>query len=40
LGNYVDLFSDNRFYIALRNNAALMIFYCVLPLVLGIGLAA
>lgn len=40
LGNYVDLFSDSRFYIALRNNAELMIFYCVLPLVLGITLAA
>jgi len=40
LGNYADLFSDSRFYIALRNNAELMIFYCVLPLVLGITLAA
>jgi raffinose/stachyose/melibiose transport system permease protein len=40
LGNYADLFSDSRFYIALRNNAELMIFYCVLPLVLGIALAA
>ncbi len=40
LGNYADLFSDSRFYIALRNNAELMIFYCVLPLVFGITLAA
>ncbi|MGO8666259.1 sugar ABC transporter permease, partial [Rhizobium ruizarguesonis] len=27
LGNYADLFSDSRFYIALSNNAELMIFY-------------
>lgn len=40
LGNYVKLFSDPRFYLSLRNNAVLMLFYCVVPLAVGIGLAA
>ena len=40
LQNYVNLFSDNEFYIALRNNAEFIIFYCVFPLIIGIGLAA
>ncbi|MGR6429413.1 carbohydrate ABC transporter permease [Rhizobium sp. PAMB 3182] len=40
LGNYVELFSDSRFFVALRNNAVLMIFYCVVPLAIGIVLAA
>ncbi|WP_237154771.1 carbohydrate ABC transporter permease [Oryzibacter oryziterrae] len=40
LQNYAGLFSDERFYLSLKNNAELMVFYCVLPLGLGIGLAA
>lgn len=40
LGNYIQLFGDTRFFTALKNNAVLMLFYCVLPLVLGMGLAA
>jgi raffinose/stachyose/melibiose transport system permease protein len=40
LGNYIELFSDSRFFISLRNNAVLMIFYCVVPLAIGIVLAA
>lgn len=40
LQNYIKLFSDHEFYIALRNNAEFMVFYCVLPLVIGICLAA
>ncbi|MCQ2002894.1 carbohydrate ABC transporter permease [Rhizobium sp. NRK18] len=39
-GNYIELFSDSRFFISLRNNAVLMIFYCVVPLAIGIVLAA
>ncbi len=40
LKNYIDLFSDGQFYIALRNNAEFLLFYCVLPLAIGIALAA
>ena len=40
LQNYIDLFSDGNFYISLRNNAELILFYAVLPLIVGIGLAA
>ncbi|MEF2070299.1 carbohydrate ABC transporter permease [Consotaella aegiceratis] len=40
LGNYLKLFSDERFFLSLRNNAVLMLFYCVLPLSIGIVLAA
>ena len=40
LQNYIKLFSDHEFYIALRNNAEFMVFYCVLPLAIGICLAA
>ena len=36
LQNYANLFSDNEFYIALRNNAAFIVFYCVFPLAIGI----
>jgi len=38
--NYLDLFADDRFYVALRNNAELILFYCVGPLIIGICLAA
>ncbi len=38
--NYINLFADGRFYTALGNNAEFIIFYCVLPLIIGIGLAA
>jgi len=40
IGNYVALFSDSRFYLSLRNNAVLMLFYCLVPLTVGIVLAA
>jgi raffinose/stachyose/melibiose transport system permease protein len=40
LRNYVELFADGRFYVALGNNAQFIIFYCVLPLIIGICLAA
>jgi len=40
LGNYINLFSDYRFYISLRNNVVLMLFYCLVPLAIGIVLAA
>jgi raffinose/stachyose/melibiose transport system permease protein len=40
LENYVDLFADDRFYLSLGNNAQFIIFYCVLPLIIGICLAA
>ena len=39
-GNYINLFSDHRFYISLRNNVVLMLFYCLVPLAIGIVLAA
>ncbi len=40
LGNYVKLFSDETFYVALKNNALFMVFYCVIPIVIGLALAA
>jgi raffinose/stachyose/melibiose transport system permease protein len=40
LQNYINLFSDNEFYIALRNNAEFIVFYCVFPLIIGVVLAA
>jgi raffinose/stachyose/melibiose transport system permease protein len=40
LKNYITLLSDNEFYIALRNNAAFIVFYCVFPLAIGLVLAA
>jgi raffinose/stachyose/melibiose transport system permease protein len=40
LSNYIKLFSDPLFFIAIRNNAVLILFYCVLPLAIGICLAA
>lgn len=40
IGNFVKLFSDETFYIALKNNALFMVFYCVIPLVVGLALAA
>lgn len=40
LDNYIKLFSDGRFYLSLRNNAVLMLFYCGIPLLLGCVLAA
>jgi raffinose/stachyose/melibiose transport system permease protein len=40
LGNYAKLFSDALFFVSLRNNAILILFYCVLPLAVGICLAA
>ncbi|WP_411905630.1 carbohydrate ABC transporter permease [Rhizobium mayense] len=40
LGNYVKLLSDETFYVALKNNALFMVFYCVIPIVVGLSLAA
>ncbi|NTJ67658.1 sugar ABC transporter permease [Agrobacterium rhizogenes] len=40
IGNFAKLFSDETFYIALKNNALFMVFYCVIPLVVGLALAA
>jgi raffinose/stachyose/melibiose transport system permease protein len=40
LQNYIKLFSDHEFYIALRNNAEFIVFYCVFPLAIGVTLAA
>ncbi|MCZ3375005.1 carbohydrate ABC transporter permease [Rhizobium sp. AG207R] len=40
LGNYVKLFLDETFYVALKNNALFMVFYCVIPIVVGLSLAA
>ena len=40
LKNYTALFSDALFYRALGNNAQFILFYCVLPLIIGIVLAA
>ena len=37
--NYINLFADNRFYVALGNNAQFIVFYCVIPLIIGICLA-
>lgn len=40
LSNYVKLLSDETFYVALKNNAIFMVFYCVIPIVVGLSLAA
>jgi raffinose/stachyose/melibiose transport system permease protein len=40
VANYFELFQDARFYISLGNNAQFIVFYCVLPLIIGICLAA
>lgn len=40
LKNYTALFADALFYRALGNNAQFIVFYCVLPLIIGIVLAA
>ncbi|TWB53533.1 carbohydrate ABC transporter membrane protein 1 (CUT1 family) [Rhizobium sp. ERR 922] len=40
IGNYAKLFSDETFYVALKNNALFMVFYCVIPIVIGLSLAA
>src|SRR5262245_4758745 len=40
LENYLNLFADDRFYTSLKNNAAFIIFYAVLPLLIGICFAA
>lgn len=40
LRNYLALVSDGDFLTALKNNAVLMIFYCLLPLVIGMALAS
>jgi len=40
LKNYVELFADGRFYTSLGNNAQFIVFYCAVPLVIGICLAA
>jgi len=39
-GNYAKLLSDETFYVALKNNALFMVFYCVIPIVVGLSLAA
>lgn len=39
-GNYAKLLSDETFYVALKNNALFMVFYCVIPIVVGLLLAA
>ena len=38
-GNYAKLLSDKTFYVALKNNALFMVFYCVIPIVVGLLLA-
>ena len=40
VGNFAKLFSDGTFYVALKNNALFMVFYCVIPLAVGLVLAA
>ena len=40
LRNYVELFADSRFYVSLGNNAQFIVFYCAVPLIIGICLAA
>jgi raffinose/stachyose/melibiose transport system permease protein len=40
IGNYAKLLSDETFYIALKNNAFFMVFYCVIPIVVGLSFAA
>ncbi|MBP0615811.1 carbohydrate ABC transporter permease [Jiella mangrovi] len=39
-GNYLQLFGDEFFLKSLRNNAVLIVFYCLLPLLIGVALAA
>ena len=39
-GNYAKLLSDETFYVALKNNALFMVFYFVIPIVVGLLLAA
>ncbi|HVW92744.1 MAG TPA: sugar ABC transporter permease [Devosia sp.] len=39
-GNYAELFGDARFWTSLGNNAQFIVFYCVIPLIIGICLAA
>ncbi len=38
--NFAKLFSDELFFKALRNNAQFLLYYCVLPLIIGLMLAA
>lgn len=38
-GNYAELFGDDRFWTSLGNNAQFIVFYCVVPLIIGICLA-
>lgn len=40
LHNYLSLFEDAKFITALTNNAELMLFYCLVPLALGMALAS
>lgn len=40
VANYVSLVGDDNFLKSLRNNAVLLIFYCGLPLFIGVGLAS
>lgn len=40
LDNFAKLFSDELFYKALGNNAQFLLYYCVLPLLIGLTLAA
>jgi raffinose/stachyose/melibiose transport system permease protein len=40
LDNFVKLFSDELFFKALGNNAQFLLYYCVLPLIIGLMLAA
>ena len=40
LGNYAALFEDEGFYTALGNSAKFLFFYCVLPITIGLVLAA
>jgi len=40
LDNYKKLFEDELFYTALKNNALFLVFYCVIPIVIGLCLAA
>ncbi|MBO0661108.1 sugar ABC transporter permease [Jiella sp. MQZ9-1] len=39
-GNYIKLFSDDIFYVSLKNNAIFLIFYCAIPISSGIVLAS
>lgn len=40
LSNYVKMFSDEVFYTSLKNNAFFLVFYCAVPLIVGLVLAA